>query len=289
MSREGKRDGSGGWGGLRRLSEGGRITSGLLLAVGLLLAGAPAAEPVAAPQTLTATLPGGATLALVWIAPGSFLMGSPAEEPGREPDEGPVRRVTLDQGFWLGAYPLTQGQWRAVMERKPWRGKSLVRDQADHPAVYISWEEVQALIDKLNGFEGRPVYRLPTEAEWEYACRAGTTSRWSFGEDERRLGEYAWYQANAWAVGLRYAPAVGGKRPNGWGLYDMHGLVFEWCQDGYGPYPGGEAGAGAAGAYRVVRGGDFSRPAAATRSAYRYGGHPAGRGYNLGVRLVREP
>ena len=133
----------------------------------------------------------------------------------------------------MGTYEVTQGQWAAVMGTRPWRGKDFVRSGSSHPAVYISWYDVQEFIEKLNAAAGAAVYRLPSEAEWEYACRAGRRTRWSFGDSERQLKHHAWYHANAWAAGEQYAHAVGRKSPNGWGLYDMHGNVYEWVQDRY--------------------------------------------------------
>ena len=152
---------------------------------------------------------------------------------------------------------------------------------------------MQEVVRRLNEAASEEVYRLPTGAEWEYACRAGTTTRWSFGDDESRLGEYAWYSDNAWNAGLQYAQPVGTKLPNPWGLYDMHGNVTEWCQDWLGSYtadsqinPTGAA----TGSRRVWRGGDFGRLLSTSRSATHFGLSPSGRDYNLGARLLRmEP
>jgi formylglycine-generating enzyme required for sulfatase activity len=134
-------------------------------------------------------------------------------------------------------------------------------------------------------------YRLPTEAEWEYACRAGTTTAYSFGDDESKLGQYAWYRKNAWDIGEEYAHRVGQKLPNPWGLYDMHGNVWEWCQDWYGPYgsekvvsdPMGPA----QGEGRVLRGGSFSYLSSVVRSASRYYNLPVYRSDSLGFRAAR--
>ena len=146
---------------------------------------------------------------------------------------GPLHEVEISRGFWLGRYEVTQGQWEAVMGETPWSGKSYVRSNPSHPAVYISWHDVQEFIEKLNAASGSSVYRLPSEAEWEYACRAGTTTRWSFGDDVSQLTDYAWYGGNACTGGECYARVVGKKRPNPWKLHDMHGNVFEWVQDWY--------------------------------------------------------
>ncbi len=236
----------------------------------------------------TFALPNGATMDFVWIESGTFLMGSPSSERGRS--DGPQHEVTLTQGYWLGQYEITQGQWEAVMETRPWSGESFVQANPSHPAVYISWDDVQAFVARLNEAAGSAVYRLPTEAEWEYASRAGTTTRWSFGDDEGDLGDYAWYIDNAWDAGLEYAQPVGTKLPNPWGLYDMHGNVWEWVQDWYGEYgsdalvdPRGPSG----GHVRVIRGGDFDNDARYARSAIRGLYSPGGRYGRVGARLLR--
>jgi formylglycine-generating enzyme required for sulfatase activity len=254
--------------------------------------------------TLTVDLPGGATMDFVYIRPGKFIMGSPFTEVGRENDEGPQREVTISRGFYLGKYELTQGQWQAVMGTTPWDGSIsprisvylgypaviFVQRDADNPAVYVSWDDAQALIARLNAAAGDSLYRLPTEAEWEYACRAGTTTRWSSGNDESPLKDYAWYSAsilpNEW-----YAHRVGTKKANPWGLYDMHGNVWEWVQDRYGAFPSNpqtDPLGPASGPSRVGRGGDFSRSASYTRSAYRVSYSPSSRYPNLGLRLLRR-
>ena len=187
------------------------------------------------------------------------MMGSPSSEKGRYDDEGPVHEVTISKGFYLGKYEVTQGQWEGVMGTTPWRGKDYVRSGSDYPAVYVSWDDAQEFISRLNSAAGSEVYRLPSEAEWEYACRAGTTTRWSFGDDESQLTHYAWYGAyRRGDVGEKYGHRVGTKRANPWGLYDMHGNVSEWVQDWKGDYssssvvdPLGPS----TGSYRVVRGG----------------------------------
>ena len=141
-------------------------------------------------QTRSFSLPGGGEMAFVWIEPGVFQMGSPESERS-DCDwcdhEGPLHEVELSRGFWLGKYEVTQGQWEAVMGSRPWSGRDYVRSNSSHPAVYISWHDVQEFIEKLNAASGSSLYRLPSEAEWEYACRAGTQTRWSFGDDEGQL------------------------------------------------------------------------------------------------------
>jgi len=233
-------------------------------------------------EEISVDLPGGATMEFAWIEPGTFTMGSPESEPGRDDDEGPLHEVTISRGFWLGKYEVTQAQWEGVMESNP--SKNL---GANLPVEQISWHSVQSFIRRLNEAAGDSLYRLPSEAEWEYAARAGTTTRWSFGDDENQLDDYAWYGGNNSPWGTK---AVGSKRMNPWGLYDMHGNVYEWVQDWYGGYSSASsvdpAGA-AAGSYRVIRSGFFARLARFVRSALRDGGDPSDQYDNVGVRLLK--
>jgi formylglycine-generating enzyme required for sulfatase activity len=240
-------------------------------------------------QDTTFVLTNGATMEFVWIEPGVFTMGSSPEETVNL-NEQPQHEVTIGQGSWLGKDDVTQGEWEAVRGPAPWSGQTFVQATPNRPAVDISWQDVQTFVARLNQPREPGEYRLPTEAEWEYACRAHTTTRWSFGEDESRLLDHAWYYDDAWAVGETYAHAVGTKLANPWGLYDMHGNVWEWCQDWYGDYsaaaqtdPPGRAG----GSERVLRGGDFDTDAQGTRSAARFYYTPDYRYDNIGARLVR--
>ncbi len=235
------------------------------------------------------TLPGGGTIEMVRIEPGMFTMGSAESEEGRWSDEGPPHEVTINQGFYLGKYVVTQAQWAQVMGTYLWEKQDLVLENPDHPAVYVSWEDAQEFMGRLNEAEG--TYRLPTEAEWEYVCRAGTTTRWSFGDDESQMGEYAWYRGNVWDVGAQFARSVGTKKPNPWGLYDMHGNVWEWVQDWHSAYPD-EAQTDPAGpekgTIRVLRGSGYSSLARAVRSAFRYGYTETRRFHCIGFRVLRE-
>lgn len=242
------------------------------------------------PKEITIKLPGGAEMDMVWINPGKFIMGSPESESGRESNET-QHEVIISKGFWLGKYEITQSQWESVMNTRPWEGQVFVKNAENHPAVYISWNDVQEFIAKLNEAEKTNVYRLPTEAEWEYACRAGTKTAFSFGDSASKLGEYAWFGKNTYDLGNMFAHAVGQKKPNPWGLYDMHGNVWEWVQDYYGPYEsktqvdpkGAESGD-----TRVFRGGSFYYIANFTRSAYRGYNSPTHKLFNLGARLVKS-
>ena len=235
----------------------------------------------------------GVSIDMVWIEPGTFTMGSPVQEEGRGYDEEPQHQVTISRGFYLGKYEITQEQWEAVMGSRPWEGKEGAREDPRHPAVFISWHDMRKFIGRLNEWEGADVFRLPTEAEWEYACRAGTTTRWSFGDDENYLKDYAWYRANAWNLGEQNAHRVGMKAPNPWGLCDMHGNVWEWVLDWFSAYtadaqvdPAGPN----VGSYRVLRGGSFPGFASGVRAADRLRYSPGVRvNADVGARLLRTP
>jgi formylglycine-generating enzyme required for sulfatase activity len=153
----------------------------------------------------------------VKIPAGEFQMGSEEHSCGN-----PVHRVNIPEAFYMGKYPVTQKQWKAVMGNNPSHFKG-----DDRPVEYVSWYDVLGFVEKLNELEGTDKYRLPSEAEWEYACRAGTTTRYSFGDSEAKLRKYGWYDGNS----RRETHPVGKKKPNPWGLYDIHGNVWEWCQD----------------------------------------------------------
>ena len=217
---------------------------------------------------------------LVEIKPGSFLMGSPASEEGRWDDEIP-HKVTLTRGFWMGATPVTQTQWKLVMGHIPsyFHGDDL-------PVEEVSWDDAVAFCNRLSQMDKRR-YRLPTEAEWEYACRAGTTTAYYTGDTETALGEAGWYHGNS---GNTSHP-VGQKQPNAWGLYDMLGNVFQWCGDWYGDYPDSDAtdptGADS-GENRVIRGGSWSDDPATCRCADRSDYSPDRRYYSFGFRVVLD-
>jgi formylglycine-generating enzyme required for sulfatase activity len=216
------------------------------------------------------------------IPPGTFLMGSN----DGDPDEMPVHEVKITKPFHVGVYEVTNAQWQAVMGKVPsaWRGD-------DHPVEQVSWTDAIAFCRTLTALPaeraaGR-VYRLPTEAEWEYACRAGTKSEFSFGGDRSLLADYGWFSGNS---GGQTRP-VGLKKPNPWGLYDMHGNVWEWCSDGYGPFteevsadPRGLATA----AVKVYRGGNWGYMARESRSAKRKSIDPEHRDHYRGFRVVMD-
>ena len=256
----------------------------------------PESPPKAVVENVFAVdLPGGETVefACVWIEPGKFVMGSPPLEHDREDNEGPQHEVAISRGFWLGKYEIAQAQWESVMHNAPWSGQYYVQEDPNCPAMYISWHDVQEFMRRLNEAEGAAVYRLPTEAEWEYACRAGATTRWSFGDDENRLGEYAWHKDNAWDQGEQYAHSEGVKLPNPWGLYDMHGNVWEWVQDWfseiyYSNSPSVDPQGAETGIRRVRKGADFHYYVRGTRSARRGRSVPDFRKPTIGARLLRQ-
>ena len=231
---------------------------------------------------------------LAYIPPGEFLMGSLENERDRDNDEY-QHRVRITAAFWLGVTELTQGQWQAVMGTRPWSGQPYVKEGLDYPVTFVSWQDAQAFCQRLSQKEG-DTYRLPTEAEWEYACRAGTSTVYHFGDDASRLGDYAWFEYNALDVDekYKYARRVGQKRPNPFGLYDMHGNVWEWCsdwygQDYYGNSPPDDPPGPVAGSHRVFRGGGWSSIAGCCRSSDRGRFPPVDRFNHLGFRVARSP
>jgi formylglycine-generating enzyme required for sulfatase activity len=236
------------------------------------------APPQQRPATLQEPFTNTIGQTFVYIKPGSFLMGSPLDEPGRSADE-PQHRETLTKGFYLQMTEVTQGQWHMVMEKNPAQFQGC-GDLC--PVESVSWDDVRKFIDILNQRPGTHRYRLPTEAEWEYAARAGTTGPFAGSS----VDSMAWYRDNA---GNRTYP-VGMKTPNSWGLYDMHGNVSEWVQDWYGDYPSGSAidpAGPSSGFYRVDRGGSWYGVAQNCRVAYRDYDGPSYRRNYLGFRLVR--
>ena len=213
----------------------------------------------------------------VLVPAGEFQMGSTSPEAGS--DERPVTRVRLSEDFWIGKHEVTQGQWEAVMGDNP---SSFSTCGSDCPVESVSWNDVQEFVQKLNEKEGGERYRLPTEAEWEYAARAGTSGdRYS-----DNLDGIAWYTDNS----DRRTHPVGQKAANAWGLHDMLGNVWEWVQDWYGGYPGGavtDPAGPATGSARVSRGGGWGCYAGDCRAPDRLNRSPGSRGSGLGFRLLR--
>ena len=229
---------------------------------------------------------------LVLIPAGSFQMGSPEGESGRSSDEGPQHRVEITKAFYMGRTEVTQGQWRGVMGTEPWKESSFAQEGEQNAASSINWDDATEFCRRLSQREGK-TYRLPTEAEWEYACRAGTTTRFHFGDDESQLGEYAWFYGNADSIGEDYAHSVGQKKPNPFGLYDMHGNVDEWCgdwfdSDYYASSPLRDPRGPSSGSSRVLRGGSWYDAPNLVRCALRYGSTPGNRSDLFGFRVVLE-
>lgn len=223
-----------------------------------------------------------------WIAPGEFVMGSPEDEPERW-DEDIQHRVILSRGFWLADTACTQIMWTAVMGENPsgFRG-------ANRPVEQVSWDDVQGFITRLNERFPGQAFRLPTEAEWEYACRNGTTTPFWFGEQitTDQVNYHGNYPYAGGEPGLyRQATVDVQSLPcNGWGLYEMHGNVWEWCRDFYGRYTTGPAvdpTGPAAGRYRVLRGGGWFSDGRSVRSALRDASVPGDRFRNFGFRFAR--
>jgi formylglycine-generating enzyme required for sulfatase activity len=240
-------------------------------------------EPATVEEKI-ADLPGGISMRFAGLPAGNFLMGSPPWEAGRAPDEGPVHRVTISQPLYMGIHEVTQAQWLAVMSQNP----SVFSKDQNHPVEMVSWEDVQEFLRRLNALHLGGEFRLPTEAEWEYAARAGSTTRFSFGDDPdyRVLPQHAWFYPRAEGQ----SHSVGSKIPNAWGLFDMHGNVWEWCSDWFAPFsddpsatdPQGPA----TGTHRVIRGGSWFNEPEALRSANRHRHAPDSRQTNLGLRLI---
>jgi formylglycine-generating enzyme required for sulfatase activity len=223
-------------------------------------------------------------MTLVWVPPGRFQMGS--EKGGG--DERPIHPVELTKGFYLGKYPVTNEQYAKFLATRPehveapeyWDERKF--NQPQQPVVGVSWEDAAAFCHWMGG-------RLPTEAEWEYACRAGSPYEYCFGDDEKLLGDYAWFAKNS---GGRTQP-VGGKLPNAWGLHDVHGNVWEWCQDPYedtyySRSPAQDPPGPDSGSFRVLRGGSWNYVPYLVRCACRRSDAPDYRNDLIGFRLVLE-
>lgn len=246
------------------------------------------------PGPKTVLLPGNVPLELVWIPAGTFMMGRYAGEQDSDANESPQHQVSFLQGFWMGKYEVTQEQWQAVMGSNPSYFLG-----AKRPVENVSWYSTESFITALNTATGT-TFRLPSEAEWEYACRAGTTTRYYWGDDLgcteldgcMDLGSYAWY----WYNSDHQTHEVGGKLPNAWGLYDMIGNVGEWCEDdwhwcGYSgaPVDGGAWVDSPRSDMRLLRGGGWSSTPDWCRSATRNDGPPTGFYQSGGFRVVSTP
>jgi formylglycine-generating enzyme required for sulfatase activity len=275
-----------------------KTTLGVTVVMFLLLAVNPVwAQEKALPEKMSLDLGGGVKMDFILVHPGRFMMGS---EKG-EGNEKPVHEVKITKPFCMGVYEVTQAQWNAVMEDTLGYFSHFNGDNL--PVEEVSWEDCQKFAAKLKEKAGQGmVCRLPTEAEWEYACRAGSQAAYCFGDAQGGLGEYAWHYTDS---GMTTRP-VGQKRPNAWGLYDMHGNVFEWCADWYrsdyyvkspkeNPPGPSEAEAdvvdlmGRQVKCRVLRGGSWNYFPYGLRSARRDRNDPTGRNDFVGLRVVLRP
>jgi formylglycine-generating enzyme required for sulfatase activity len=256
-----------------------------LLIIGMMQLGCQ--EHAQSPKTISNSI----GMEMVLIKHGNFIMGSPKTELGdggkHIEDESPQHEVRISRDFYMAQTEVTQGQWKAIMGTEPWKGKEYVKEGENYPASYVSWFQAGEFCKKLSEQEekqGRK-YRLPTEAEWEYACRAGSKTAYSFGESSKSLGNYAWFNGNS----NGQTHPVGEKRANAWGLYDMHGNVWEWCSDWYGAYPNGAVSDPVGplkGSFRVLRGGCWIVEAALCQSAGRRCNFPSGSGSYYGFRVA---
>lgn len=251
------------------------------------------AGPMRFYRVVSLSAPGPDPARWAWIQPGTFTMGSPITEYDRSADEGPQTVVTLTQGFWMERYEVTQGEYTALMDTN----SSYFAADPNQPVEEVRWYDAFTYCARLTvqeraagrvpaGYE----YRLPTEAEWEYVARAGTTTRFSFGDDPTYtlLQDYAWFSTNS----LQTTHDVGTKKPNPWGLYDMSGNVWEWCGDWYGPYPGGsvtDPTGPASGTSRVMRGGSWHFAGGDARCADRNFNVPDFESWGIGFRVVLAP
>jgi len=250
------------------------------------------AKALGVPVEQDIDLGNGVKMTLVLIPAGEFMMGSPEKPTPEETarlyggerawyeDEGPEHRVRLTTPFWIGKYEVTQSQWKSVMRTDPSRCLG-----AGNPVEQVSWEDCQVFLNKLNQRRARGAFGLPTEAQWEYACRAGAAAQFHFGNAAGALSDYGWWTGNAEGR----AHPVGCRKPNPWSLYDMTGNLWEWCNDWYGSYaehrqvdPRGASD----GSLRVKRGGCWHLASGSCRSADRDSGPPSRRTDQLGFRVV---
>lgn len=240
----------------------------------------------------TILLPNDVPMVMVWCPAGTFMMGRMADEENSAPYELPQHQVTLSKGFWMSKYEITKAQWTAVMETTPWPTSGSLSLSPDSPVQNISWNDAQSFMTALNTDTGL-TFSLPTEAQWEYACRAETTTRFYWGNDAdySSIGSYAWYEGNTGDV---YTHPVGQKSPNEFGLYDMSGNVWEFCQDYFGYYssdpvtdPTGSA-TSTDTTHRIARGGCGYFTAAACSSAFRGIIDPSTKSTDFGIRVVRN-
>ncbi len=280
--------------------QGGQIVMASVVSTSLLLT----TGCVDKPKNLIAIELGeGVRMRLALVPAGTFLMGSPESDKGRNEchskdskPEGPQRQVAISRAFYISTTEVTRAQWLALMHSEPWKGSKKVRTGPNYPATHVLWKEAVSFCRAMSRKIGR-VVRLPTEAEWEYACRGGASTRFYYGDDPNyeRLGDYGWYVENTIRKNEKYAHPVARKKPNAWGLFDMHGNVEEWCADWY---TEAQATADAAvdpkgpasGHCHVVRGGAWDCGPRYCRAGYQLPGmlDPTHRYDTVGFRVVVE-
>jgi formylglycine-generating enzyme required for sulfatase activity len=254
----------------------------------------PPIKPTTRPETGAHWFLNSVGMTMVLIPAGEFMMGSPDSDDWGQANEKPQHRVQITKPFWLGMHDVTVGQFRKFVEETKyvtgaeWR-TAFASQTDDYPVVCVTWDEAKAFCDWLTKKEGKK-YGLPTQAEWEYACRAGTRTRWNCGDNQGDLDDYAWFIRNS----NSRPHAVGQKRPNGWGLSDMHGNVWQWCEDSYYTRnPPQETATGPIesepSSNRVFRGGSWRYTPSECRSANRDGSDHGTRSHFLGFRVSLVP
>jgi len=248
-------------------------------------AASPSTQPAIQPSTqpakeLALDLGNKVTMKLALIPAGKFTMGSPKGEKDGQTDARPQHEVTISKPFYVGATEVTQAQYEAIMGKNPSNFKG-----PQNPVEQVSWDDAVEFCKKLSQKTGKTV-SLPTEAQWEYVCRAGSKTRFCFGDDDSGLGDYAWYGSNS---DSKTHPA-GGKKPNTWGLYDIHGNVWEWCSDwhadSYANAKNVDPAGPDSGSDRVLRGGGWDTYPRDCRSALRNRDSPDGRYGRVGFRVA---
>lgn len=263
----------------------------LLLALSSSPSAPAALLPSTQPADLTLDLGNNATIKLVLIHAGTFMMGSPTDEKGRSDNESPQHQVRISKPFYMAVTPLTQKQWKAVMVQFPTASGKFVQMNDDNAMAMISWADANDFCRRLSA-KTKQTVKLPTEAQWEYACRAGSQTRYYFGDDPdlSALPDHAWFDKNI--AGQQYPHRVAQKKPNAWGLYDMHGNVNQWCSDYLGAYPVRpvtDPTGPATGSMRVFRGGSFMTDARLCRDAARNRNNPTRRIIDNGLRIIVVP